>query len=68
MCLISVFFFKTSKFLKINCFSFQTLFKLGAGLESVGDATNEANGNEDDKKSGKTAEDDASFRSSKSKT
>ena len=48
-----------SKKLYLGCFSFQTLFNLGRRLESVCDATDEANGNEENKESGKTAEDDA---------
>ena len=48
-----------SKKLYLGCFSFQTLFNLGRRLESVCDATDEANGDEENKESGKTAEDDA---------
>ena len=37
----------------------QTLFNLGRRPESVCDATDEANGNEENKEIGKTAKDDA---------
>ena len=46
------------RFLALNLI--QTLFELGGKrLESVGDATDKADGNEDDEESGKTADDDA---------
>ena len=37
----------------------QTLFELWKRLESVSDATDEADGNKDDEERGETAEDDA---------